>query len=135
MMRLIVGSSLKLRLVMAAVAALLIVFGFTRLRDAPVVASSRQAGISAPLRPEFSRPYVESQAEALWLSAQAVEALVSTPLEADLLDDEVSWNEREIGEGVSSKAPSRNPIGLCAERGEMLMAVQGFSSRDIPLRI
>ena len=50
MMRWIVGSSLRLRLVMAAVAALLMIFGFTQLRKMPVDAL-----------PEFSRPYVEIQ--------------------------------------------------------------------------
>jgi Cu/Ag efflux pump CusA len=54
MVRWIVGSSLNFRLVVAAVAALLLVFGFTQLDDSPVDAL-----------PEFSRPYVEIQTEAL----------------------------------------------------------------------
>ncbi len=135
MMRWIVRSSLRLRLVMAGLAVLLMIFGFTRLRHAPVDVLPRQVGISAPLRPEFSRPYVESQAAALGLSAQKVEALIDTRLEADLVDDEVSCNEKEIGGRMSSKAPSRNPVGLCPERGGMLIAVQDFSSRAMPLRI
>ncbi|NUO83649.1 hypothetical protein HUU05_26540, partial [candidate division KSB1 bacterium] len=52
MMHWIVGASLRLRLVMATVAALLMVFGFTQLRKMPVDAL-----------PEFSRPYVEIQTE------------------------------------------------------------------------
>src|SRR3989454_295608 len=75
MMRWIIGSSLKLRLVVATVAALLIVFGFTQLRNMPV-----------DVLPEFSRPHVEIQVELLGLSAQEVEALITTPMEADLLN-------------------------------------------------
>ncbi len=123
MMRWIVESSLKLRIVMAGLAVLLIIFGFTRLRHGPVDAL-----------PEYSRPHVESRAEALGLSAQKVETVITTPLEADLLD-EVSWNEREFGEWVSSRAPRRNPVGLCPERGEMLIAVKGFCHGAITLRI
>jgi hypothetical protein len=54
----------------AAIAAMLIVFGFTQLRKMPVDAL-----------PEFSRPYVEIQIEALGLSAEEVESLVTVPLE------------------------------------------------------
>jgi len=68
MMRWIIGSSLKLRLVVATVAALLMVFGFTQLRNMPV-----------DVLPEFSRPHVEIQVELLGLSAQEVEALITTP--------------------------------------------------------
>ena len=49
-MRWIVGASLKLRMVVAALAVLLIAFGLTQLDDMPVDAL-----------PEFSRPYVEVQ--------------------------------------------------------------------------
>jgi Cu/Ag efflux pump CusA len=50
MMRWLIRSSLQLRLAVAAIAAMLIVFGFTQLRKMPVDAL-----------PEFSRPYVEIQ--------------------------------------------------------------------------
>lgn len=105
MMRWIVGSSLKLRLVMAAVAAGLMVFGFTQLRHTPVDAL-----------PEFSRPYVEIQAEALGLSAQEVEALLTTPLEADLLNG-VSW----VDEIRSESIPSLSSIVLVFEKGVDIM--------------
>lgn len=104
-MRWIVGSSLKLRLVMAAVAALLIIFGFTQLRHTPVDAL-----------PEFSRPYVEIQAEALGLSAQEVEALITTPLEADLLNG-VSW----VDEIRSESLPGLSSIVLVFEKGVDIM--------------
>ena len=128
-MRWIFGSSLKPRIVMAGLAMLLMIFGcaymgFTRMHHGPVSAL-----------PKFSRPRLESQGESLALSAQEAETLAAAALEADLLDDEVSWNERGIGECVSSKAPSLNPVGRCPAGGELLIAVPDFSSRDIPLRI
>jgi Cu/Ag efflux pump CusA len=58
-----------------AVAALLMVFGFTQLSQMPV-----------DVLPEFSRPYVELQTESLGLSAQEMEAFITTPLEADMLN-------------------------------------------------
>jgi Cu/Ag efflux pump CusA len=105
MMRWIVESSLKLRLVMAAVAAGLMFFGFTRLRHTPVDAL-----------PEFSRPYVEIQAEALGLSAQEVEALLTTPLEADLLNG-VSW----VDEIRSESLPGLCSIVLVFDKGVDIM--------------
>ena len=105
MMRWIVGSSMKLRLVMAAVAALLIVFGFTELRKMPVDAL-----------PEFSRPYVEIQAEALGLSAQEVEAMITTPMEADMLNG-TPWAD----EIRSVSIPGLASIKLIFERGTDIM--------------
>jgi len=105
MMRWIVGSSLKLRLVMAAVAAALMIFGFAELRHMPVDAL-----------PEFSRPYVEIQAEALGLSAQEVEALLTTPMEADLLNG-VSWVEEIRSESL----PGLSSIVLVFEKGVDIM--------------
>ena len=75
MMRWLIGSSLRLRLVVVAVAALLIVFGFTQLSNVPV-----------DVLPEFKRPYVEVQTESLGLSAEEMEAFITTPLEADMLN-------------------------------------------------
>ncbi len=105
MMRWIIGSSLKLRLVVATLAALLMVFGFTQLRKMPVDAL-----------PEFSRPYVELQIEALGLSAQEVEALLTTPLEADMLNG-TPW-AKEIR---SVSIPGLSSILLIFEKGTDLM--------------
>jgi CzcA family heavy metal efflux pump len=101
MMRWIIGSSLKLRLVVATVAALLLVFGFTQLRNMPVDAL-----------PEFSQPHVEIQVEALGLSAQEVEALLTTPMEADLLNG-TPW-AKEIR---SVSVPGLASIVLVFEKG------------------
>lgn len=75
MIRWIVGSSLKSRRIGLALAALVIVFGVMRLRDMP-----------KDVLPEFAPPTVEVQTEALGLSAQEVEELITVPLEQDLLN-------------------------------------------------
>ncbi|MCB9290045.1 MAG: efflux RND transporter permease subunit [Lewinellaceae bacterium] len=90
MMRGIIMSSMKARLVVASVAAILIVFGLLQLRN-------MQLGIF----PEFSPVYVEVQTEALGLSADEVEQLLTVALEQDLLNgiaylDEI-WSESMPG--------------------------------------
>ena len=50
--------------------------------------------------PEFSRPYVEIQTEALGLSAAENEALITTPMEANMLNG-VSWVEEIRSESIS----------------------------------
>src|SRR5213083_1345294 len=79
MIRWIVETSLKFRLLVVALAAGVMVVGLTQLRDAPV-----------DVLPEFTPPYVEVQTEALGLSAEEVEQLITVPLEQDLLNG-VPW--------------------------------------------
>ena len=74
-MRWIIESSLRFRLLVVVVAAGVMAFGIVQLRDAPV-----------DVLPEFTPPYVEIQTEALGLSADEVEQLITVPLEADLLN-------------------------------------------------
>ncbi len=105
MLRRIIGSSLKFRLVVAALAALLLVFGFTRLEPKPV-----------DVLPEFSRPYVEIQSEALGLSAEEVEAMITTPLEADMLNG-TPWVE----EIRSTSIPGLSSVVLIFETGTDIM--------------
>src|SRR6187549_240694 len=73
MMRWIVGSSLKLRFIVIAVAAALMYFGVAQLRNMPV-----------DVFPEFAPPLVEIQTPSLGLSAEEVEELVTIPLEQAL---------------------------------------------------
>ena len=87
MMRWLVDSSVKFRIVVIPIAAALMVFGFVRAREAPV-----------DVLPEFTPPYVEVQTEALGLSAEEVEQLITVPLEADLL---TAWRSS------TRSAPSR----------------------------
>jgi len=74
-----VGSSLKFRLLVLPVAAVLAVVGIVGLRDAPV-----------DVLPEFGPPTVQVQTEALGLSAVEVEQFITVPLEQDLLNG-VPW--------------------------------------------
>lgn len=75
MVRWIVGTSLRFRLLVLALAVAVMLVGVAQLRKAPV-----------DVLPEFTPPYVEVQTEALGLSAEEVEQLVTVPLEADLLN-------------------------------------------------
>ncbi len=80
-MRWIIESSLKLRFLILALIAVLVFFGVSRLSNLPV-----------DTLPEFAPPTVEVQTEALGLSAEEVESLITVPLEADLLAG-VAWLE------------------------------------------
>jgi Cu/Ag efflux pump CusA len=75
MIRAIVRSSLRFRLLVIAIAVGVMGVGIAQLRDAPT-----------DTLPEFTPPYVEIQTEALGLSAEEVEQLVTVPMEADLLN-------------------------------------------------
>jgi Cu/Ag efflux pump CusA len=108
MIRLIVTFFMQLRFVMFGVAALLLIFGFTQLEEIPV-----------DILPEFSRPYVEIQTEALGLSAAEVEALINTPLEADMLNG-VSW----VDEIRSESIPGLSSIVLIFEPGTDIMSAR-----------
>jgi len=75
MIRGIVSASLRFRLLVVAAAALVLAAGISQLRSA-----------SVDVLPEFTPPYVEIQTEALGLSAEEVEQLITVPMEADLLN-------------------------------------------------
>ena len=73
MFRWIVGSSLKYRFIVLALAAALILVGVDQMRDMRV-----------DVFPEFAPPIVEIQTPCLGLSPTEVEALVTIPLEQAL---------------------------------------------------
>src|SRR5438034_2356836 len=75
MIRSVIGSSLRFRLLVVGIAVGVMAVGIAQLRTAPV-----------DVLPEFTPPYVEIQTEALGLSAEEVEQLITVPLEADLLN-------------------------------------------------
>ena len=79
MMRWIVGSSLRARRLILALAAGALILGFTQLPN-----------MAVDVLPEFTPPTVEVQTEALGLSATEVEQLITVPLEQDLLNG-VAW--------------------------------------------
>lgn len=88
-MRWIISLSLGLRYLIIALAAVLVFFGLVQLREVPI-----------DVYPEFDPPYVEVQTEALGLAANEVESLITTPLEADLLNG-VPWLERIYSQSVA----------------------------------
>ena len=71
----LVRVALQFRLLVLAIAAGVLGVGIFALRSAPV-----------DVLPEFTPPYAEVQTEALGLSADEVEQLITVPLEADLLN-------------------------------------------------
>src|ERR671924_2106872 len=97
----IVRASLRFRLLVLGIALGVMVVGITQLRDAP-----------ADVLPEFTPPYVEIQTEALGLSANEVEELITAPMEADLL------NGVEGVDVIRSKSvPGMSSIVLVFQRG------------------
>lgn len=104
-MRAIIGASLRFRVLVVGVAAAVLVLGFTQLRDAPV-----------DVLPEFTPPYVEVQTEALGLSAEEVEQLVTVPLEADLLNGTAGVSVLR-----SESVPGESSIVLLFEPGTDIM--------------
>src|ERR687890_1237135 len=75
MIRAIIGASLRFWMLLIAIAVSVLAIGIVQLRNAPV-----------DVLPEFTPPYVEVQTEALGLSANEVEQMITVPLEADLLN-------------------------------------------------
>ena len=114
MIRWIVGSSLRFRGLVVAIAAGLMFFGITQLRDAPV-----------DVLPEFSPPTVEVQTEALGLSAAEVEQLITVPIEQDLLAGVAFLDEIR-----SQSVPGLSSIVLIFEPGtDILQARQVVAER------
>lgn len=93
--------SLKFRLIVLAAAAGILGFGMTSLPTMPV-----------DNLPEFSPPHVEIQTEALGLSAVEVEQLITSPMEADLLNG-VAW----LDEIRSKSVPGLSSIEMVFEPG------------------
>jgi len=97
----LIGSALRLRrLVVASVVAVL-GLGVVQLQNARV-----------DVYPEFQATQVEVQAEALGLSAQEVEQLITVPIEQDLLNG-VPW----VTSITSRSIPSLSTIDLVFEPG------------------
>src|SRR6266480_1525438 len=105
MMRWIIGASMQLRVLVVVIAALIMVFGVSQLRQMPV-----------DVLPEFSQPYVEIQTESLGLSAEEVEQLITVPMEQDLLNG-LPWLDTIRSESV----PGLSSIVLLFNRGTNLM--------------
>ncbi|HVF08313.1 MAG TPA: efflux RND transporter permease subunit [Actinomycetota bacterium] len=114
MMRWIVGSSLKFRRLVIALSVGLLVYGVLQLDDA-----------RTDILPEFQRTTVEVQTEALGLSAEEVEELITVPLEQDLLVGIAFLDEIE-----SVSLPGLSSVVMTFEPGtELLHARQVVAER------
>ena len=126
MIRWIVESSLRLRFLVMILAAALLGFGSVQLRAMPL-----------DIYPEFNPPLVEVQTEALGLSAAEMEALITVPLEADLLNG-VAWLDQIYSESVAGLSsillvfePGTDPIRarqMVQERLTQTFALPNVSS-------
>src|SRR5262245_2278992 len=116
MMRRSIAWSMQLRLLMVAAAAVVIFFGLTELRKMPL-----------DVLPEFTQPRVEIQTEALGLSAAEVEAMITVPLEADMLNG-APWMKQIRSESI----PGLSSIVLEFEPGtDLLVARQMAQERMV----
>lgn len=88
MMRWLIGSSLQFRYLVIVIAAVVMAVGILQLQNMPM-----------DVLPEFSPPYVEIQTEALGLSAEEVEQMITVPMEQDLLAG-VAWGDVIRSESV-----------------------------------
>ncbi len=114
MMRRIINTSLRFRVLVVVAAASVMVFGLTQLPHAP-----------ADVYPEYAPPFIEVQTEALGLSASEVEQLITVPLEADLLNG-VAWVE----DIRSASVPGLSSIRLTFEPGtDLFRARQAVQER------
>ena len=114
MMRWIVGSSLKFRRLVIAVSVGLLVYGVLQLDN-----------VRTDILPEFQRPTVEVQTEALGLSAEEVEEFITAPLEQDLLVGIAFLDEIE-----SVSLPGLSSVVMTFEPGtEVLDARQVVAER------
>jgi CzcA family heavy metal efflux pump len=101
MMRWLIGSSLKARRAVVAAAVVVMAIGIWQLRDA-----------KHDVLPEFQPVTVNVQTEALGLSAEEVEQLITVPLEQDLLDG-VAWLDKIRSQSV----PGLSNVELIFEPG------------------
>ena len=104
MMRRIVSTSVRLRGLLAVAVVAVVVLGVMEFRSMP-----------RDVLPEFSRPTVEVQTEALGLAAEEVEQLITVPLEQDLLNG-VAFLDTIRSQSV----PGLSRIELVFEKGTSL---------------
>src|SRR4051794_19385942 len=97
----LIESAVRLRRLVVAAMVAVLGLGIAQLRFAPV-----------DVYPEFQATQVEVQAEALGLSAQEVEQLITVPIEQDLLNG-VPW----VTSITSRSIPSLSTIDLIFEPG------------------
>ena len=132
MTRSIVSWSLRFRLLVLGMAAAAMIAGFALLPTMALDAT-----------PEFAPTYVEVQTEALGLSAEEVEQLITVPIEADLLNG-VAWVDTIQSKSVAGLSsivltfqPGTDPIRarqVVAERMTQAHALPNVSKPPIMLQ-
>ena len=122
MMRGLVSTSVRFPLIVLGIAGVLLLIGATQLQSARVDAL-----------PEFAPTTVEVQTEALGLSAEEVEELVTVPLEADLLHGVAFLEEDrvEVAPGLSSIVMTFEPGPTSSRRAR---SSPSGSRRPMPCR-
>ena len=114
MIRWVIGSSMRARGFVLVTAAIIVALGVWQLRETKV-----------DTLPEFTPPTVQIQTEALGLSAQEVEQLMTVPLEQDLLAG-VPW----LDTIRSSSIPGLSSVELIFQPGtDILRARQMVEER------
>jgi CzcA family heavy metal efflux pump len=116
MFRWIIGSSLQFRFLVLGVAAALVAFGTVQLGKMPV-----------DVFPEFAPPVVEVQTEAIGLSAEEVESLITLNLE-ELLSG-VPWLKSIRSQSVTGLSS----IVLTFERGTDIMKARQMMQERLTL--
>jgi Cu/Ag efflux pump CusA len=116
MFRWIIGSSLQFRYLVLGIAATLVVFGTLQVKKMPV-----------DVFPEFAPPVVHVQTEALGLSAEEVESLITLNLE-ELLSG-VPWLKSIRSESVSGLSS----IMLIFDRGTDIMKARQMIQERLTL--
>ncbi len=116
MFRWIIGSSLQFRFLVLGVAAGLVLFGTTQLTK-----------MAVDVFPEFAPPIVEVQTEAIGLSAEEVESLITLNLE-ELLSG-VPWLESIRSQSVTGLSA----IVLTFERGTDIMKARQMIQERLTL--
>ena len=110
----LVDSAVRMRRLVAAGVVGLLALGLTQLDDATL-----------DVYPEFEPPAVQVQTEALGLSAEEVEELITTPLEQDLLNG-IPW----LDTIESQSMPGLSAIDLTFEEGtDLYLARQMVAER------
>jgi len=112
----IIGASLRFRFLVLGIAAALVVFGALRVRDMPI-----------DVLPEFAPPIVEVQTEAIGLSAEEVESLITLNLE-ELLSG-VPWLESIRSQSVTGLSS----VVLTFERGTDIMRARQMIQERLTL--
>ena len=115
MLRAIIRSNIRFRLLVLAVAGILVIAGGTQLSKTPV-----------DTLPEFTAPVVKVQIESLGLSADEVEQLITVPLEQDILN-----GVRGARTIRSDSVPGLSQVDLRFDHGENVLEARQLAQERL----